>query len=115
MSARAPEPTKRDLDAWRRLAATAEACARAPTASAGDLAQAAKRAKTSIVIGVLDRANPCVRLVGAAQLFARETDKARREMAAGLLEVALEVKALVVRKAEATATQAVRKRADLDG
>jgi hypothetical protein len=78
---RPPEPTSADLRAWRNLVRCARICAAEPAAPAGDLEKAEKAARRSLVLGVVARENPCIRLVRTAREFVAETQRGRRELA----------------------------------
>lgn len=115
---KAPEPTSRDLAAWRRLVREARACGLEPGRFTGDLAAAEKQARKALLIGPEARDNPCIGLVRAARRFVGETARGRREVAADLIGLAEQVELLLTAGPQPGATPeppARRHRADIDG
>lgn len=112
---RPPELTTDDLARWRRVVRVAAHCASHPRASAADLAIAAKRARKARVPGKLHRDDPAVRLLDAADLYAKRDAVGRAANAPELADLAAEVRRQLDRLAEQDAAPPSRYRADLDG
>ncbi len=113
MSRRPPEPPSSEIANWRRLVRLARQAAADPGASSGDLAKAEKAAKRSVVLGVLNAENPCVRLVRLARQFCAATTRGRRDLVAEILDVCEQIELRL--KPPAEEPPARRLRADIDG
>lgn len=108
---RLPEPTERELKAWRRLVAMAARAASNPAGPAGDLQDAANAARRCVVPGPPPTAvHAFIRLHRTALRFVHETRAGRAALAPELAEVCLEC--LAVLDGE---RPPARVRADLDG